>query len=216
MHTDDHYIYLASSLLALALAPGLYYCVARLGERAKYVDRVAFWTIGLLVVGHILPDSVGHSGYLSLLFCFLGWGLPYAFEKIQTHHGIPMLILVIGLVIHGIWDGVALANPMDWHAHHNHGDSLSLAVLVHRIPAAAFIWWVFRPKYGIAAGVSILVMMGLATVAGYTAGGPTLVYLEQTQGLGYFQGFVAGTLLHLAFHRHAEAASGHGGACCNH
>lgn len=216
VHTDDHYIYLAFSLLALALAPGLYYIVTRLGERAKYVDQAAFWFIGLLVVGHILPDSVEHSGYASLLFCFFGWGLPYAFERIQTHHGIPMMILVIGLAIHGVWDGVALANPLEGHGHHDHGNSLSLAVLAHRIPDATFIWWVFRPKYGLAAGISILLMMGVATVAGYTAGGPALVYLEQTQGLGYFQGFVAGTLLHLAFHRHAEAASGHGSACSHH
>ncbi len=205
----EHLSYLFFSLLALALAPLLHQLVQQLGSRAKYVDRIAFWIIGLLVVGHILPDSIAHSGYWSAAFCLLGWGLPYLFERIHTHHTFPMIILLVGLAVHGVWDGVALSHPLIQH-HHDHGNSLSLAVLVHRIPDATFIWWVFMPRYGRTIGASILIMMGLATIAGYVAGGPALVYLEQTKWLGYFQGFVAGSLLHLAFHRHAEMA------CCGH
>ena len=45
-----------------------------------------------------------------------------------------------GLALHGMLDGVALANA--------HGHATPLAVVLHRLPEGLTLWWLLRPTYG--------------------------------------------------------------------
>jgi uncharacterized membrane protein YraQ (UPF0718 family) len=85
---------------------------------------------------------------------------------------------------------------------------MAWGVLLHRIPVSLMIWWAFRPVHGTAAGIGLLVGIGVATVAGYFAAHEVVDSLEHFVA-GHVMAAVAGSILHVVLHQTGpEAFSG--------
>ena len=209
-----------------ALAPVIFWGARENESVLNGLDGFVIVSIGVLVLGDLIPHAVEDAGFIALAFAALGLIAPLLLEGVrrigakQTHR---MLIAVamIGLVTHAIIDGVAIASAMETvvdahghahahdHAHgHGHGhdhSTLGLGVLLHRLPVALGIWWMVRPRFGFIPAALGLIALSLATIIGYSAG-DTLMANMSLPAYGMFQAFVAGMLLHVIGH----GARGHG------
>ncbi len=201
--------YFALSLVALAAAPFLYLLVEKFGHAFFYVEAFIYFAIAGLVVLHIVPESFVVCGWWAILAIFVGWFAPTAVEYfsnrfVERIHMVPLLLSVVGLCLHGMLDGLALAHGghrlvFDHEGLHYH--ALPTAVVLHRIPASLLLWWSIRPKYGISSAVIVLICLGGFTTFGFFFGSEVLWKLHQEFYFGLFQALVGGSLLHLASHR---------------
>ena len=210
------------SLLPLFAAPFLHALCEKRSSLLHMLDGFIFVAIGGLIISGILPEVFHHGGWWSFAFLFLGLVLPVISEKVLHNEGnihkLALILGMIGLFIHAMTDGAALVHT-DVHGHghgdgHDHahvGDILSLGVLLHRIPIGLTIWWLVKPQFGKLAALGVLVMIAVGTVVGYTQV-PAILGPLSGVGLAYFQAFVAGSLIHIVFHRpHMHDHGGHGG-----
>ena len=118
---------------------------------------------------------------------------------------------------HGAHEHVGHGHPEHGHGEHGHGShhyggldgiALALAVIAHRLPAGLGVWWLVRNEFGPRIATLVLGLMVLATVVGYEAAAQ-VADLVSNRTFALFQAFVAGSLLHLAFHRQIQQRPGH-------
>ncbi len=193
-------MFLTLSLIVLLLGPLLYRWIEPQPRLMDALDGFIFVAIGGLVLFHMLPDIFNAGGWWSLLFLAFGMAMPTLMEKVfhrvakQAHAG-AMLLAAIGLGLHGMTDGAALAEIGE---HPNH--MLSLGVILHRIPVGLTIWWLLRPHFG--AGFAWLVLLGIAgsTLLGHSLAESWLSLLSGP-AVAWFEALVVGTILHVVFHR---------------
>ena len=169
----------------------------------RFMDGFILASIGGIAVIHLLPEAVVEIGGMALLMVVLGALLPYLAEKAfhnyerATHSGVLVLALS-GILVHTFLDGMALSQSSTGHGS---GQALAYAVILHRLPVGLLIWWALRPFSGLKTVLIVLVLMSLATAAGFLTGGANLT-LEHSTAITYFQALVTGSLLHVLFHRH--------------
>ena len=197
------------SIFLFVIAPFIYTWAARYGRAWITIETLISISIVGLVALHLIPESIHYAGFNSVGFAFVGLILPSALERLWHKaaprvHMLSVVFSMLGLVIHGMMDGAALAIP-SFHDHHHHGshDShvhLPLAVLLHRLPVGLFIWSYLRPQ-GLLKPVFVLSLISLSTIIGYGLAG-TIVHQLDNQLLAYFQALVAGSLLHIVFDKH--------------
>lgn len=202
-------MFLTLSLVALLLGPLLYRWVERQPRLMGALDAFIFVAIGGLVLLHMLPDILESGGWWSLLFLALGMSVPTLLEKAfrsiakQAHAG-AMLLAALGLGLHGMTDGAALAEVGGHDEHH----LLSLGVVLHRLPVGLTIWWLLRPHFGI--WVPLIVLSGIAasTLLGHSLAEHWLTFLSG-EAIAWFEALVVGTILHVVFHRPYHEDHGH-------
>lgn len=210
-------LYTLLSLILLGVSPIVYNLIHRLGHRSQFVEKALFLIICGIVVLHLFPESFRLAGVHALWMGVLGWGLPTLAEKIfPKHHvhfdALPLILSTFGINIHCAMDGFSFALSEQSKALGFIPDVsfewLPIAILIHRLPAAVFIWWLLCFKYSHTLAAWVLAVMGMATILGYAAGSWLLGGWITSNYYGMFQGLVAGSLLHLAshgsgaFHRH--------------
>lgn len=189
------------SLLPLFAAPLLYKLCHQNKAMIQLMDGFIFVAIGGLIISGILPEILLHGGWWSLLFLGLGLALPVfserLFHNVKSTHKTALVLSLLGLFIHAITDGAALAlGENDGHVH----SFLSLSVLLHRIPIGLTIWWFVKPQFGSGIAFATLIFLALGTVIGHSQVPFILGSLDHS-GFAFFQAFVAGTLVHIIFHR---------------
>ncbi|MDZ4698062.1 MAG: permease [Rhodothermales bacterium] len=196
-------MFLAASLIALLLGPLLYRIFEPRRHFYEVLDGFVVVVITGIVVLELLPDVMGEGLFWSILFVLLGLVGPTLLEKAfhraenQVHRAALMLGL-IGLVLHSFLDGIALR---DVPAMSGAADTLlPLGVAVHTVPVALTIWWLLFPRFGAGLAGVFLGLMGAGTVAGYIAG-PELEPMLAGLGIALFRALVAGSILHVIFHR---------------
>ena len=199
------------SLLPLFAAPLLFNLCQKRASWLHFTDGFIFVAIGGLILTGILPEVLHHGGWQVLIFLFLGLAVPSlserVFHSVGKVHSYALALGLIGLFIHAMTDGVALAHGE--HGDHHAGEILSLGVLLHRIPIGLTIWWFAKPKFGSPVAMGVLVLIAIGTVLGFGWEEAVLGPLS-TAGMAYFQAFVAGSLIHIVFHRpHASGDCGH-------
>jgi uncharacterized membrane protein YraQ (UPF0718 family) len=220
--------FLIASLLAYALGPPLCALIKRHPHSFSILDGFVFVSMSGLIFFGLLPEVLHSGGWPSLVFAALGLFLPTWVEKRfhgleRNTHRAALAIGLLGLLIHEVVDGVALSVsgtvPIDpnaagallgqGHAHvHDHAAGLDahhpidlpLAVVLHRLPVAITVWWLVERNFGKFSAAATLVLMGLATVLGYSFGESSRSWIEGT-GAAWFQAFVVGSLLHVVVHR---------------
>ena len=141
---------LAASLFALALGPiAVRACEGRPGPW-QGLDAFIFVSIlglvGLLLLPHALHDG-GAIAALVLVAGFMvpGW-LEHRFSsRAGDAHNLALLLGLLGLVLHSLIDGVALAAPQVHSM--EHGNELAAAVLIHRLPVGLTVWWLLRSLF---------------------------------------------------------------------
>lgn len=213
------------SVLTLLVGPLIYAWGRRQPTTRQILDGFVLVTVAGIVCVYIIPDAIAAGGALAALFLALGLAFPVVIEKAFRHsvreaHVVIVILAAIGLVIHALIDGVALLPGFNSNLHYSVATNaaaedsildnrLAVGVILHRLPVGMAIWWSVRPAFGTVAAVTTFVLVVAATAAAYFFGAP-IVELAERSSLGYFQAFVAGSLVHVvAFgvsHEHAEGA----------
>ena len=155
-------------------------------------------SVSLLVLLHILPESIEHGGQIAWALFFLGLLTPLLIEKTLHHTSIitqstVLIIAIGGLIFHAFIDGAALI-PLGSHSTHQ---ILPAAVILHRIPVGFLIWSLLCPILGQRGAGLILGLTIISTLSGFEAGHAWISPLEETLGFAWFQALLAGSLLHV-------------------
>lgn len=192
---------LIASVVALALGPPLLRLASDSGWALRLLDGFIYVAIGGLVLLHVLPEAVHHSGWWALLAAGIGMAGPSQIEhrlekSAKQAHAAALFLACIALGIHGLMDGVALAASGEDRL----AEGLGLAVVLHRLPVGLTLWWLIEPAKGARTAALVLVAMAAATVAGFALGGTAAATLD-SPAMGLFYALVGGSLLHVVLHR---------------
>jgi uncharacterized protein len=215
MHEIVEMFPLVASIAALWAGPFLYRAASRARGLAVLLHVALIAAIFALVVLEILPECVGEAGWPALIVAALGLlGPVFAERSLQraaagSGPSASVLPLVVGVAVlalglHAFTDGVALIAGHEHHGHaghdHEHGLGLGLfaALVLHRLPEGATIYWLLRSRGERVASLG-LAAVAAATVAGFFFGDVALPALEG-MGLALLQAFVGGVLLHVIVH----------------
>jgi hypothetical protein len=178
--------------------------------RAAMEGFVVVSVVGLVLV-HILPGSVELGGLAALAAAAAGVIVPVAMHRgfhARHDHGedrhshrhdgrevsAALVFALNALAVHAFLDGLSLTG---WALQDPGATSLVVAVLLHRIPAGMAVWWFAQPRVGGAGAVGVLLLLCLATWAGFALV-PGGLAAASGRGLGLFQALMAGSLLHVA------------------
>lgn len=200
---------LIATLAALLSGPVLYVVAQRRPALLSFLDGFVLVSIAGLVLLDAVPEAFGVGGWPVLLFLLLGMLGPTALEHGLSHarreaHLLALGLAILGLVLHSVGDGSALAGSDEAH-----GAALGLAIAIHSIPVGLMVWWLLYPVFGIALPTLALVAMGAATVIGFRYGMSFSLVLG-AEGWAWFQALIAGSILHVIFGRpHLEDDSEH-------
>jgi uncharacterized protein len=219
---------LAISLAILVAAPWIYFSARYFQRVWRLIDKALMLIILALVLGHLLPESFHYLGFITIFYALAGLVLPSLLERMWSKnagriHFIPVILAITGLCFHGVMDGAALVSKTGHcdHCHlHSHSDNglwLQLAVILHRLPDALFLWGVFYPKKGPKFASFLLFALGAATVVGYFLGEQIFALINHDSSIIYaFQAIVAGSLLHIAIDSHDHFHHHEDGTLCTH
>lgn len=176
------------------------------------VEVLFFFALAGLVLLHLLPEAIQLAGPAAIVLCILSWLMPTALEwmfKKHEHavHNAPFFVTIVGLILHHVLDGLALATAshvVDFSATTTglHMHALPIAVVLHTIPAAIFIWWMLKDRYSKRLAQAALLACIIATSVGFFLATYLLGLTTMTPYMqGLFQAIVAGSMLHLTTHR---------------
>jgi hypothetical protein len=196
-------MYLAASLIALPLGPLLYRIFQPRRHFYEILDGFVVVVITGIVLLELVPDTVGNGLWWTLAFALIGLLGPTLLEKLfhraenQVHRA-ALLLGLVGLVLHSFVDGIALREVPAFPGASS--TLLPLGIVIHSVPVAMTIWWLLYPRFGTGVAVLVLGTMGLGTIGGYVAG-PGLEPVLEGLGITVFRALVAGSILHVIFHR---------------
>ena len=200
--TIEGYSLLVLSLLVLAVGPALHQLARATGTLLAALDGFVYVTMGGMVLFHILPETYHLSGwpvFIALALGLLGPGwVEHRLEDLAPQaHTVASLLALVGIGLHGFTDGLALGQG----GHEQAGEyMLPWAVILHRLPVGLMVWFLLRPVYGVRLALATLLLIGVFTIMGFELGEIAVEELA-IDGLGLFQAFVSGTLLHVVVHR---------------
>lgn len=170
-----------SVLAALGSLVGGWAVVRFLRERASVMRLVSGVAAGYLLAVALMgilpeclaPENGGHANAIWIVFGFLLVHLmehgitPHFHYGEETHAGSRMsgVMALVGLSLHSLMDGVALAAALA--AHGNLGALMFAAILVHRIPEGGTIASIFLARgFGAAGAIGAAGVLALATLLG--------------------------------------------------
>lgn len=206
---------LLATLAALLCGPLLYVLARPRPSLLAFLDGFVLVSIAGLVLLEVVPGAYGEGGVWSFGFLALGAIGPSLVEQglqraRREAHLATLALAVLGLLLHSLADGAALAPAPDLHEGHGHAhEALAIAIVVHSVPVGLVVWWVMAPVFGRGLPAATIGLMCIGTVIGAVFG------LELNTVLGarafaWFQALVAGSILHVVFGRpHLEEDSGH-------
>lgn len=183
------------SFLALWTGPCFLMWLNPTSRMIRLVDILVIASILVLVVFHVMPESVEHAGWLAIVAICLGalWPIVYKYvshsDNCQLQRSLLSLASV-GVMTHTLMDGVALADDV----------YLGFAVILHRLPEGLGIWRVAQSAFSRYWGFVALGCMMLSTSIGFFFGTRWLAYASDNF-VGVFEGLMAGVLLHVVFHK---------------
>ena len=185
------------SIAFLFIAPALHTFSSKKDYFYSSLNGFVFVIIAALIGIEILPQLISTAGPEITLMLLLGLALPTLSEKVLHRttviHKAAVLIGIVGLVIHTLADGAALAME-------SVEANLALSVALHRVPIGLFVWWFIRPHFGTLVAFAMLGVIAVGTLVGFHFSESILSPL-QTSTVAYFQAFVVGTLIHVLFHK---------------
>ncbi|MCP4200209.1 MAG: hypothetical protein GY762_23955 [Proteobacteria bacterium] len=185
------------------------------------LDGFVVFSVGGLVIFHLLPHCLNEAGFGAIGAVTVGLTFPLLIErwsaKRNTGKGSPLLVVLAlsGLAIHAFLDGNALvfasieesgAGPDNGNAY-EHGFTLALASLFHRLPIGLVIGNLLAKGRSLRRPLAVAGIMAATTCVGFFVGDKVLpVTSHYTVVL--FQAFVSGTLLHVVLEHVPVFSSG--------
>ena len=185
--------YLVASILALLPGPLLAAVGGTHRALLSVVNGFVMAFVSALVFFELLPQALHEAGPWALMAAVAGFVLPQAFEgwtRPTTEGRGLFAVLLTGLSLHAAADGAALASV----AHHG-SESLSMAIIVHRLPVGLLIWWMAGGNHRRLLAIASIGALGLATIVGY--GWASALSTPNHGGFVLVEAFVAGALLHV-------------------
>jgi len=188
--------FLLMALASLAAAPAIHRALREKPKALRAVEVFCLCIVLGIVFFHILPESFEDAGKVAAPLVALGFALPVLLEKfcndrIHDAHDVSLLVVMIGLALHSMMDGAAIAAPQG--AEH----LMAWAVVAHRVPDGLFIWCMLFPKFGYKRPTLALLGVALTTTIGFVIGLLLLTNLEGNLAIGLFEAVVAGSLMHV-------------------
>jgi hypothetical protein len=183
---------LGLTLAATASAPLLDWVTRGQRRAESFVDGLVQVMVAGLLLLHVLPAALLLAGWLGLLALGAGAAAGVVAHRLPGGEGTLAGLASVGLLLHGLADGVALAA----------GDEielLGLSVLLHTAPVALATWRIASRRGGLAVGLGMLALTATATVCGYAAAEP-LLEGSSPAALALAQCGVVGALLHVVWH----------------
>lgn len=192
---------LVISIALLAVGPMLSKLLHHKPSVLRWLDRATFLAIAAVLFLHVIPESFEHAGWPVLLLLVLGFALPSLAEKAlhraaDTVHMATLSLGMLGLVAHGLLDGLSLTDNSSLLSH----GTLPVLVLLHRLPVGQLIWSLLRPSFGVPIAVFTLTLVALSSVVGFTVG-QSFAYLLHGVYFSLFEALVAGAILHVVLFR---------------
>ena len=181
---------LGASLASLGLAPVIGISITRIPELA---ERALALILVLIVVLLALPEAWTAAGAWVVPTALLGLLGPNLTERWATHHtahAAPLAVIAGGFLVHAGLDGAALGTGK---AH------LGLAVVLHRLPAAAATWWTVEHEWGRKAAALVLVGGAACTLVGFALGAG-LDGTADSFWVGLISALSSGALCHVVLH----------------
>ena len=193
------------SITSLFIGPMHYLWLRKGGFVAKAFDSVIVVVLILLMAFLLIPESWAELGYWSVALMFAGYLLPGLLESLikkaaHTLHLISLMLALAGLALHAMLDGAALMI-----GHGDAGNSLGLAIVLHRFGVGLMLWMMVQPVFGKRVAFGVLGFVGLATVVGYLLS-ETILGLEGDHAMSVLQALIIGMIVHSLIHRsHGES-----------
>jgi len=203
---------LVIALAGLLFGPIAYRLCQRREEIYGFLDGFVLVGVAGLVLSEVLPESIQKAGPAAIGLALLGFSLPFLLERRLallpfSPNAFFRWLMVFGLVLHQLLDGVALSKGMGQ-------TSLRLAVVLHQVPKGFFIWGMAGASTGRRLGILMIGGLCLATAGGYLLGDELLATLVDRPPLWLFQAFIGGGLLHVIVHHVPWRARGHCDSGC--
>lgn len=194
------------SIIALFAGPLLYQWLREGGRIARTVETALVVVLVAVLIVLLVPETLREAGAVSLVFMAAGYFVPGLLERAvrraaHAFHVISLLLALTGLVIHALIDGAGLASAAGERA-----PSLGLAIVLHRFGMGLMLWLMVQPVFGRRGAFAVLVIVALATVAGYVLSVP-FVGAEGSRVGHLVQAVIVGMIIHSLVHR--EHARGH-------
>ena len=188
---------LLATLAALALGPVVAQLARRQAALLTFVDGFVLICIGGLVLLDVVPHAIEHGDLLALVCIAAGFVLPGLAERLLTFgvrqtHLIVTVLAMVGIAMHSLLDGSALAQSMGG------GSLLGYGVLLHQLPVSLMVWWVLSDRHPVVPW-TVLLFMGVAIVVGYQTEAALFAALPERAGQ-LFEALVGGSLLHVIAH----------------
>jgi len=197
------------SIISLFIGPMLYLWLRKGGFVAKAFDSVIVVVLIVLMAFLLIPESWAELGYWSVALIFAGYLLPGLLESLikkaaHTLHLISLVLALAGLALHAMLDGAALMIG-NGSAGSGPGNSLGLAIVLHRFGVGLMLWMMVQPVFGKRVAFGVLGFVGLATVVGYLLS-ETILGLEGDHAMSVLQALIIGMIVHSLIHRsHGES-----------
>lgn len=201
------------SILALFAGPLLYQWLRRGGLIARTVETAVVAVLVLVVVFLLVPDTYSELGLVSLALILAGYLVPGLLEMAvrkaaHAFHIVSLVLALLGLVAHAMLDGAGLVTGSGGQASAN----LGLAIVLHRFGMGLVLWFMVQPVFGRRWAVAVLLLVAVATVAGYYLSEP-LLSLDEGGIVHVVEPLIIGTIIHSLVHRghaHTPGDSTHG------
>ena len=187
-----------AALVAPAVGALIYLWLHNHPKTIRLIDTVVYVALPLLVAWQVLPHALLEGAIWPVVAVAAGAGSLYLIERFshtlaQHADNATIMVAASAMVLHAMLEGGALLTLAS-------SAPFMAAVILHRIAAGLLIWWLLQPRHGTgAAVVGVGALIG-ATLIGYGAGAGVLPD-EHGTVLDLYQGFVAGSLLHVVFHQ---------------
>lgn len=191
---------LIASFFSLFVGPLIYQTFGPMQRTDKIVSGVVLIVVSGMLLLEVLPDVYQEIGSWTIALVLLGFLGPTLIEKTfrkaaNTTHVLTLCLGLSGLIVHAMLDGLAV--KMDEQTQQN---SLTMAVIMHRLPVGLTIWWMLKPLLGEKYALAFLIFMGVSTFIGYASGQSIGQYQEHAL-FSILQAVIAGSLLHVIVHK---------------
>ncbi len=188
------------SLITTFAGPAFFLWLSRGGRLAKAIDQLIVVVLIVLVIVLLLPETLEALGWVAFLLVLAGYLLPGILELLirraaETLHLVSLNFALAGLMLHALLDGAGLAGSAL-----SGGESLGLAIVLHRFGVSLMLWLIVQPIFGDRIAWLTLVGMAAATVLGFEFS-ERLLPLAGDQAILTLEAIIIGTIIHSLVHR---------------
>lgn len=206
-------VLLVASLVAIFAGPALHHVLRSRRSVLCGLDGFVLVAVMGLVLLHVVPEAIRAAGWAAALAAVLGLFGPSLTERrlarvARQAHSAALLFALVGVVLHSVFDGVALAGWTPGAP--DEQTMLAAAVILHQIPVGLTVWLLLRPRHGARLPLTVLAVTAVAVIAGFVLG-DALREASDSFLLGILQAFVGGSLLHVIMHSGIEHEGVHEG-----